>query len=67
MQIKKEDQYKLWLACSDNKLDDATLKKKSRILLDIYPEKKKNTHLKGSAHLNVHSSAFYSSQDMEAT
>ena len=41
-------------------------KKNSRILLDIYPEETKTLIWKDT-HPNVHSSAFYSSQDMEAT
>ena len=36
-------------------------------LLDIYPEKNKNTNLKRYIHPNVHSSTIYNSQDTEAT
>ena len=35
-------------------------------LSDIYPQKYKNTNLKGYTHLSLYSSIIYNSQDMEA-
>ena len=37
------------------------------LLLDVYPEKPKNTNLKIYMHPNVHSNTIYNSQHMGAT